>query len=216
MQGVQEATSSKVTPLSRDLGVSRRRLKRFIDGDLKVDKLTVGEYRVLSGHPIFKDMMAQKLRFPNDDLGVLNGGGDRKGKQFLASYRVKFFPDKIKRGLDLYATYIHEANLSINCVTGQPFGDSTYHLMALLQVGDLAHDDLIGFNQYATHWDIRIAPEDQKKWFSVAMEKAGGESNFQKIWQEFNELIDGVHTFFFSLRAIEGGMTTAQLNFGYT
>ena len=187
-KSLHQKTHRKLAPLSLELGISRKRLQKFISGEIKEEGLTLKEYSALKEQPIFEEFM-KKTEADEGEAG-----------EFLAIYKIKFHPEKIKFGLDLFYRYINAANRAINCTTGVPYGDSSCHLLAVLKTGSLAHEDKIGLNAYATHWeDVRIDEKQQALWFSVAAESAGGEENFKKVWKDFNLAIESVTCSFVSL-----------------
>ena len=198
---LHQKTHRKLSPLAKELGISRKRLVRWINGEMDTTDLTVGEYISLHKHHLFTHILQSKVSIPTLENGILNAKAELGNYRFLAAYRIKFFADKAKKSLGMYYKYVSNANKSINCISALPFGDSSYHLMAILQIGDdsLRQEDLVGFNRYANHWNVRVNAENQRKWLQIAIQDAGSESKFQEIWQESNESIESVHTYLFSL-----------------
>jgi hypothetical protein len=188
----------RITPLAKDLKISRRRLKRFLDNDLGFDELTIAEYKAMAPHPLLSHLMESSIKISSDN-GVLNGNGSVEPDEYIAVYRIKFYPDKVKYGIETYYKYIAKSNEAINCVVAVPFGDSSYHLLAMLQIDSIQHSDTIGLNAYSNHWSVRINKEQQAKWMETAIATAGSEEQFQQIWKEFNHAIEGVQTQFFCL-----------------
>ena len=52
----------RITPLAKDLGISRRRLKRFLDNDLGFDDLTIAEYKAMCNHPLLSHLMESSIK----------------------------------------------------------------------------------------------------------------------------------------------------------
>ena len=50
MKGLEALTKGRITPLSRELGISRKRLSRWIEGSITDKELTVAEYTALKNH----------------------------------------------------------------------------------------------------------------------------------------------------------------------
>ena len=54
---IREMTYRRIKPLAVELGISRKRLERFIKGELDQLDLTIREHQALSSHPIFSKTM---------------------------------------------------------------------------------------------------------------------------------------------------------------
>ena len=188
----------KITPLAKDLCISRRRLKRFLDNGLSFDELTISEYKAMNNHPLLSHLMESSIKTSSVN-GVLNAKGECTDCEYIAVYRIKFCPERVKSGIETYYKYIAKSNEAINCVVAVPFGDTSYHLLAMLQIDSIQHNDTIGLNAYSNHWSVRINKEQQAKWREVAIATAGSEEQFQQIWKGFNHAIDWVQTQFFCL-----------------
>lgn len=199
MKGLEALTKGRITPLSRELGISRKRLSRWIEGSITDKDLTVGEYTALKNH--------------NELNAGLKTKPELQGQiEFLSIYKVRFLPEKVKEGLDLFYQYINEPNLAIDCLTGQPYGDSSCHLIATLKTDSLAYDDLVGINKYSNHWPVRIDTEAQKTWLEIAVRLAGSQSNFDEIWKRFNLAIEWVKTDIICMTPPDANGNHGQLN----
>ena len=53
----REMTYRRIKPLAVELGISRKRLERFIKGGLNQLDLTIREHQALLSHPIFSETM---------------------------------------------------------------------------------------------------------------------------------------------------------------
>ena len=76
---IREKTYRRIKPLAEELGISRKRLDRFLKGELDCKDLTVREQQALSSHPIFEELML--------DLGVVPS--PEKEKTDKPSFEVK-------------------------------------------------------------------------------------------------------------------------------
>lgn len=198
---IKEKTYRKLKPLSQELGMSRKRLEKLVEGEISEEDLTLKEFSVLKEHPVFTEFMQ-----------AFSKGSESETGEFLAVYKVRFYPEQIKFGLDLFYRYINNANKAIDCQSGVPYGDSSYHLFAVLKTDRLAYDDIIGLNKHATHWEVKISPDQQAVWLAVASEDAGGEENFKPIWRDFNVIaIESVTTDLISLNNPNTNSNGSQL-----
>jgi len=57
LKSIREITYRKIKPLAEELGISRRRLERFVRGELDQLDLTLREHQALSNHPVFQGTM---------------------------------------------------------------------------------------------------------------------------------------------------------------
>lgn len=94
---IKEKTRRKINPLASELGISRKRLRRLVEGELECEDLTIREYELLAAHPIFSELMGEIS---------LNGGSfEEEKRDFLAIYKITFYPEKYAMVL------IHSTNI---------------------------------------------------------------------------------------------------------
>ena len=171
------STDRKVSPLAREIGVSRKRLARFLASEVPVGQLTVEEYKKIKAHTLFTNVI--------EDITDLH---QLPEMEHLAIYKVKFYPEKIKEGLEIFWNYIRPG---VNILKGRscvPFGDSSFHLMILTEIESIAtkHADSVGANQDGSHWPLSVNEQQQKIWLEECIKAAGSEENFRSIWKEWN------------------------------
>ena len=171
------STNRRISPLSREIGVSRKRLVNFLSGKISVDELTVSEYKNLKASSVLEGLIED-----------INGVYSLTEMEHLAIYKVKFYPEKIKEGLEIFWNYIRPG---VNILKGSscvPFGDSSFHLMILTEIESIAtkHEDSVGANQDGSHWPLSVNEQQQKIWLEECIKAAGSEENFRSIWKEWN------------------------------
>ena len=57
---LKERTRRKISQLSVDLKINRKRLERWVDGALSCDDLLISEYQAIQSHELFKDLIGSE------------------------------------------------------------------------------------------------------------------------------------------------------------
>ena len=134
---LHQKTHRKLSPLAVELGVSRKRLEKFISGEISEQDLTLKEHRNLKSHPIFEDIL---------DNGFSPAP---KNKQFTLRRGLKFFPNKRDRGLEIMRNFFVKPYGECGITVLMPFPGSDWDLWIVYQI-----DELLTLEQ--RHKDIKV------------------------------------------------------------
>lgn len=183
------STNRRISPLSREIGVSRKRLVNFLSGKISVDDLTVSEYKNLKASSVLEGLIEN-----------INGVYPLPKLEYMVSLKVRFHPGKIRAGLEVFGDYIRPAVLALNGRASIPYGHSFFHLWILMEIEDMTeHEDTIGANEHGNHWPLNINEQQQKIWLAECIKTSGSGEKFRKIWERWNLDIEQVEANYHTL-----------------
>ena len=122
---LHQKTHRKLSPLAVELGVSRKRLEKFISGEISEQDLTLKEHQNLKAHPIFADILANDF-FPTP-----------KNKQFTLRRGLKYFPNKRDRGMEIMRIFFVPPYEKCGITVLTPFPGSDWDLWIVYQIDEL-------------------------------------------------------------------------------
>ena len=179
----------RISPLSREIGVSRKRLVNFLSGKISVDDLTVSEYKKLKASSVLEGVIED-----------INDVYSLPKMEYMASYKVRFNHGKIRAGLEVFRDYLRPSVLALKGRASIPYGHSFFHLWILMEIEDIrVHEDTIDANEHANHWPINVSEQQQKIWLEECIKTAGSEEKFRKIWERWNLDIEHVEVHYHAL-----------------